>query len=115
MISQLPNRSSIILGHTYQLASLLHIRSLQPSHDRCPYTHIPHDVDETLSNGVTPNNPAKDVDKDGGDFGITGDQLKGRLDGGRGRTATNIEEVGRAPTIEFDDVHRGHRETGTID
>jgi hypothetical protein len=54
-----------------------------------------YNVDQTLGNGITSDNTAKDVDENGRDLGIAGDQGKRGLDR-LGRCATtNVQEVGR--------------------
>ena len=40
---------------------------------------------------------------------------KAWLDSLGGSTAANIEEVSGRTTVELDDVHGGHGETGTVD
>ena len=45
---------------------------------------------------------------------ISGDDLESLFDlRGRG-TAADVEKVGRRPSVQLDDVHRGHREAGAV-
>ena len=46
--------------------------------------------DETLGDGVASYDAAEDVDKDGGDLGIAGDERKGLLDCLCCRATTNV-------------------------
>lgn len=100
---------------TYQLVGLLHVGTLQPGHDRSAETHLMHNVDQALGDGITPDNTTEDVNEDGRDLGVTGDKLESRLDGGRGSTTTDIKEVGGAAAIDLDDIHSGHGKASTID
>lgn len=95
--------------------SLLHVGSLQSGDNGRAQTHLLHDVDQTLRDGIAPHDTAEDVDKDGRDLGVAGDQLERGLDRGRSRATADVEEVGGAAAIQLDDVHGGHGETGTVD
>ena len=45
---------------------------------------------------------------------ISGDDLESLFDlRGRG-TAADVEKVSRRPSVQLDDVHRGHREAGAV-
>ena len=95
--------------------SLLHVGTLETGDDRSAQTHLLHNVDQTLSDGVTADDTTEDVDEDGGDLGVAGDQLKGALDSGGGSTTTDVKEVGGAAAVQLDDIHGGHGKTGTVD
>ena len=94
---------------------LLHIRSLQSSHDRRPQVHALNNTDQSLSNGITSYDTAKDVDEDSCNFGITGDEVEGLFDRLRSGSTANVEEVGGLAAVELDDVHCGHGETSAVD
>lgn len=94
---------------------LLHVGTLQPGNDRCAETHLIHNVDQALGDGVAPDNTTEDVNEDGGDLGVTGDKLESRLNRGGSSTTTNVKEVGRGAAIELDDIHSGHGKTSAID
>lgn len=94
---------------------VFHVGTLKSSDDRSAETHFLHNVDQTLSNGVTTNDTTEDVDENRRHLRVARDQLKSRLDGGRSSATTDIEEVGRASTVELDDVHGGHGKTSTVD
>lgn len=93
----------------------LHIRPLQPSNDRSPKIHALHDGDKSLSNGVAAYDTTEDVDEDGGDFRVAGDEIEGLLDRLRRGSATNIKKIGGSASIEFDYVHGCHCKTGAVD
>lgn len=72
-------------------------------------------LDQASGDGITSHDTAKDVDKDGSDLGVAGDELESLLNGGRSGTTTNVEEVGGLTTVQLDNVHGGHGKTGTVD
>lgn len=94
---------------------LLHVSTLQSGDDGSTEVHLLDDIDQTLSNGITSHNTSEDVDEDGSDLGVAGDELEGRSDSSRGGTTADVKEVGRASTVKLDDVHSGHGETSTVD
>merc|ERR1719318_1834423 len=47
-------------------------------------------------------------------LGVSGDDLESLLNLVSSSTASYIKKVGRASTMQLDDVHRGHRQTGTV-
>src|SRR5271166_4790842 len=70
---------------------------------------------DTLGDDVAAHDPAEDVDQDPFDVGVAQDQLERRRDPlARGPTA-DIEKVRRAAAVQFDDVHRRHRQAGAVD
>ena len=113
---QLVYKVPSLLGRvSYQFVGLLHVGTLQTGDDRGAKTHFLHDVDQTLGDGITPDDTTEDVNEDGGDLRVTSDKLECRLDSRGSSTATNVKEVGRAAAIEFDDIHSSHGKTSTID
>lgn len=94
---------------------LLHVSTLQSGDDGGTEVHLLDDIDQTLSDGITSHDTSEDVDEDGSDLGVAGDELEGRSDSSRGGTTADVKEVGRASTVELDDVHSGHGETSTVD
>ena len=100
---------------SYQLLGLLHVGTLQTGDNGNAQAHLLHNVDQTLRNSVTADDTAKDVDEDRRDLGVAGDEVESRLDGSGGGTATDVQEVGGATTVELDDIHGGHGQTGTVD
>lgn len=98
-----------------ELVGLLHVGTLQTGDDGGAEVHLLHDVDETLGDGIAADDTTEDVDEDGRDLGVAGDQLEGALDGLGGGTTADIEEVGGGAAVQLDDVHGGHGETGTVD
>src|SRR6266536_6257559 len=95
--------------------SLLHVRSMQSRHNRRSQVHLLHNVDQALGNGVASYDATKDVDEDGCDFGIAGDQVECGFDGRRSGTTADVEEVGGGTSVQLDDIHCGHGESGTVD
>ena len=94
---------------------LLPVGSLQTSNNGYPQVHGLYDGDQALGDGIATHNTTEDVNKDSSDLGVRGDELESLLDGLRGGTSTNVQEVSRVTTVELDDVHGSHGETGTVD
>ena len=106
----------MLLGKgTYQLVSLLHVGTLETGNDGSAQTHLLHNVDQTLGNSVTTDDTTEDVDKDGRDLRVAGDQLESALDSGGGSTTTDVKEVSGVTTVQLDDIHGSHGETSTVD
>lgn len=112
---QVVNREDLHAGVVDQSVGLLHVGTLQTSNDGDLEVERLDGVDKTVGNSIASHNTAKDVDEDGSDLGVAGDQLEGLLDGGGGGTTTNVEEVGGLTAVQLDDVHGGHGQTGTVD
>ncbi|KAI6768740.1 hypothetical protein HG531_010929 [Fusarium graminearum] len=98
-----------------ELVSLLDVGTLETGNDGDLEVQTLDGLDKTSGDGITSNDTTKDVDKDGSDLGVAGDELESLLDGGRGGTTTNVEEVGGLATVQLDDVHGGHGKTSTVD
>lgn len=94
---------------------LLHVGTLQTGNDGDLEVERLDSVDQTVSNGVAADDTAKDVDENGSDLGVAGDELESLLDGGGGSTTTDVEEVGGLAAIELDDIHGGHGKAGAVD
>ena len=45
---------------------------------------------------------------------IRGDNLKGLFDLSSSGTATNVQEIGRASSMQLNDIHGGHSQTSTV-
>lgn len=95
--------------------SLLNIGTLQTSNDWGTEVHLVDDIDQTLSNGIASNDTAENVDEDGRDLGVAGDELEGGADSSRGSTTTDVKEVSGSTAVKLDDIHSSHGKTGTID
>jgi hypothetical protein len=94
---------------------LLHVGTLQPCNDRGLEVHLLNDLDQTLGDGVASDDTTEDVDKDGSDLGVAGDEVKGLANSLGCGTASNVQEVSGRTTVQFDDVHGGHGKTGSVD
>lgn len=95
--------------------SLLNVGTLETGNDRDLEVQALDGLDKTSGDGVTSDDTTEDVDEDGGDLGVAGDELESLLDGGGSGTTTNVEEVSGLTTVQLDDVHGGHGKTGTVD
>jgi len=100
---------------TYELVSSLHVGTLQPSNNRSLEVHLVDNLDETLGNSVATDDTTEDVDEDGSNLGVAGDQVERLPDSLGCSTATNVEEVSGRTAVQLDNVHGSHGETGTVD
>jgi hypothetical protein len=100
---------------THQLVCLLHVGTLETGDNRGLQVHALNNRDETLGNGIATHDTTEDVDKDGSDLGVAGDEVERLPDGLGGSTAANVQEVSGRTTVQLDDVHGGHGQTGTVD
>lgn len=94
---------------------LLSIGTLQPCNDGYPQVHRLNNGDQTFGNSIATHDTTEDVDKDGSDLGVRGDELESLLDGLGGGTSTNVQEVSRRTTVQLDDIHGSHGKTSTVD
>lgn len=97
------------------LVSLVDVGALETSDDGDLEVQSLDSVDETSSNVITSDDTAEDVDEDGRDLGVAGDELKRLFNGSRSSTTTDIQEVGGLTTVQLDDIHSSHGETSTVD
>ena len=95
--------------------SSLNVGTLQSSDDGNTEVHGLNDGNQTLGDGIASHDTTKDVDEDGGDLGVAGDEVKGLLDGLGAGSTTDVEEVGGRSAVELDDIHGGHGEAGAVD
>lgn len=98
-----------------QLLGGFHVGALETGDDGDAEVHGLCNADEALSDGVAADDTTEDVDEDGGDLGVGGDEVESALDGLGGGSATDVEEVGGRTAVELDNVHGGHGKTGTVD
>lgn len=69
---------------------------------------------DTLCYRVALHDATKDIHKDGIDFRVLTKDLKSGAHLLSASTSTNVQEVGRATTLELDDVHSGHGEACAV-
>lgn len=102
-------------GIADEAVGLGHVGTLETGNDGNLEVKSLNRVDETVGNEIAADDTAEDVDEDGGDLGVAGDELEGLLNGLGGSTTTDVEEVGGLAAVELDDIHGSHGKTGTID
>jgi hypothetical protein len=98
-----------------QLLRGFHVGALETGDDGDAEVHGLGDGDQALGDVVAADDTAEDVDEDGGDLGVGGDEVEGALDGLGGGSTADVEEVSGRAAVELDDVHGGHGETGAVD
>src|SRR5262249_40571048 len=72
-------------------------------------------IHDALREDVTAHDSAENIDQDTADPGIRENDLEGVGYSFFGRPTPDIEEIGRFPTAEFDNIHRSHGQTGAVD
>ena len=88
--------------------------NLESDNDWSGEIELPGCGDDSFSDNIAPHNATEDVDKDSVHFRVSGDDLESLLHLVSRGPASNIEKVGRAASVEFDDVHGGHGQAGTV-
>ena len=71
--------------------------------------------DDPRGDHVAAHDAAEDVDQDALHLRIGEEQAKRRRHLFLGGAAADVEEVGRLPAVELDDVHRRHRQARAVD
>lgn len=98
-----------------ELLGLGEVGTLESGNNGDVQVHVLGNGNQTLGNVVTSDNTSENVDEDGGDTGLGGNELKGLLDGVGSGSSTTVEEVSGLTSVELDDVHGGHGETSSVD
>ena len=101
-------------GFGQNFLTLIFVRTFHTHDQRYFEMHLFGRCDHALGNDVAFHDAAENIDQNGfevrvfqHDFECFGDFL-------RTRTTTHIQEVRRFATVQFDGVHRGHRQTRTV-
>src|ERR1700738_406349 len=105
----------VATGFTDDLLAGIDIGALQPHHQRHFQAGFLHRSDHALGDDVAFHDAAENVDQDALHIGIGGDDLERCRDLGLVGAAADVEEVRRRHAVEFDDVHRRHRQAGAVD
>src|SRR4030095_502975 len=71
-------------------------------------------VDDPLGDDIASHDPAEDIDQDGLHVLVGNEKLEGFGHLLFRHAAANVEKVGRAAAIKFDNVHCRHGEAGTV-
>ncbi len=95
--------------------SFFHVGTLKTTDYWSSQVHLLDNIDQALRDGITPDDPPEDVHEDGRDFGVAGNEIKGRSDSFGSCASTNIQKICWRATIELDYVHCCHGEASTID
>jgi hypothetical protein len=87
----------------------------QPYHDRHLDRELRQRGLDAVGDIVGAGDPAEDIEQDGLDLGIAGDDPEGVDDLLRIRAAADIQEVGRLAAVVLHQVHGGHGQAGAVD
>src|SRR5690606_27694626 len=97
------------------LGAQVGVVAFQTDHDRHLDAHVLHCADDALGNHVATDDTAEDVDQNGLYVAVGQDGLERCGNAFLGCPAAHVEEVGRLATVQVDDVHGTHGQTGTVD
>mmetsp|Transcript_25050 Transcript_25050/g.48641 ORF Transcript_25050/g.48641 Transcript_25050/m.48641 type:complete len:360 (-) Transcript_25050:338-1417(-) len=97
------------------LFAQIDVRALEAHDERDLEANFLDRTHDTLGNDVALHDAAEDVDEDGLDAVVGGNDLEGGRDLLALGAAADVEEVGRLPAVGSDDVHRRHREARAVD
>src|SRR3546814_17059842 len=95
--------------------ALLDVRALQANDERHRQIHFLRRGDDAVGDDVAFHDAAEDVDEDALYRGVLEDDLERRGHLFLARAAADVEEVRREFAVALDDIHRPHRQTGTIE
>jgi len=93
-----------------QLFALVDVGAFQTHHHRHVHADFLHRRNDAGGDHVAADDAAEDVDQNGFDVGVRGDDLERLRDALGGSAAADVEEVGRRAAVQLDHVHGGHRE-----
>merc|ERR1719250_464920 len=94
--------------------SLVNIGALQSHYDWCDQIELSSSCNDTLSNNITSHDATKYVHQQGIHLRIPCDDFESFFYLVCGGSTTNIKEISRAATMQFDDVHGSHGQTCSI-
>src|SRR5882724_4123360 len=97
------------------LLALLDIGAFGAQHHGELQAQLLHGGDDALGEAIDAQDAPEDVDEDGLDGRIGGEDAEGILDLLRRGAASHVEEVGGLPARKLDDVHGRHGEPRPID
>lgn len=97
------------------LAALRLIRSRETDDDGDIGLDDVECLQETFRHIVATRDATEDIDEDGVDVLVGKQQFHGFHNLLGVRRATDVEEIGGLPTIEFDHIHRRHGQSGSVD
>eukprot|EP00581_Thalassiosira_minuscula_P037916 CAMPEP_0184443946 /NCGR_PEP_ID=MMETSP0740-20130409/926_1 /TAXON_ID=385413 /ORGANISM="Thalassiosira miniscula, Strain CCMP1093" /LENGTH=214 /DNA_ID=CAMNT_0026812481 /DNA_START=241 /DNA_END=882 /DNA_ORIENTATION=- len=113
-VGQVVGGDHIKTGGVDDLFAGFHVGALKAHNQRNLQANLFHSGHNALCDYVTAHDAAEDVHKDAFDLWVRRDDFERFSHFLFGGAATHVEEVRRLSTVEFDDVHGGHRETRAV-
>src|SRR5690606_5312447 len=92
----------------------LGVVTLQANNNRHFHANFFNGTDHTFSDHVTTHDTTEDIDEYGFNSGIGQDDFERFNNALFGCAAANVQEVGRLATVQFNDVHGTHCQTGAV-
>src|SRR5262249_51857047 len=93
----------------------LDIRTLHTNHQRDFDTQLASGIYDSLGEDITTHDAAENIDQHTAHPGIGENDLEGVGYSFFGRPTPDVEEISRLPAAEFNNIHRGHGQTGAVD
>merc|ERR1719147_1896 len=97
------------------LLGIINVSSFKTNNQRDLQLDTFAGVDDTIGDGGAVNDSTKNIDENGFNFWIFRDDAEGFLYLRLLHVAPYIEEVSWFPSVQFNDVHGGHRQPSSID
>ncbi len=98
-----------------QLLPLFDLAAVHADHDRQGAVDLGGRFDDPLGDDVAAHDAAEDVDEDPLDVAVLENDLEGLGDLFAGRSAADVEEVGRLAAVLIEHVEGRHGQTGAVD
>src|SRR5690606_7656118 len=96
------------------LRAELRVVAFQTNHDRYLHAHCFNRTDHTFGNQIAAYDTAEDIDQHRLHVLVGENDLEGFNHALLGSATTNVEEVRRLVTVQLDDVHGAHGQTGAV-
>src|SRR6185437_4582498 len=114
-ICQIGGRSDGEAAVGQRRARLVGIGAFEADDDGHLHAHVLDGVDHAIGDEIAADDAAEDVDQHRANLRIREDELERRGHPLAGRTAADVEEVGRLAAVQLDQIHGRHREARAVD
>lgn len=91
------------------------VSTLESEYNRLGKFELLTSCNDSFSELISEEDTSKNVNKDSFDLGVVMNKHHGLLEGFSLCGTTDVQEIGRLSSVEFDDIHCRHGESSTID
>src|SRR5580704_14112896 len=102
-------------GLLQYLFAEIDVRAFEADDQRHVQIDLAGGGDDALGDDIAAHDTAKDVDQHAFDVRVAEDQFEGGRHPVARRPAADVEKIGRVAAMQFDDVHRRHRQPRAVD